>query len=29
MINQSDGEMLPPYTTVDYPDNTQKMQHQT
>ena len=25
MINQSDGEMLPPYTTVDYPDNTQKL----
>ncbi len=25
MINQSDGEMLPPYTTVDYPDDTQKV----
>ena len=23
MLNQSDGEMLPPYTTIDYPDNTQ------
>lgn len=25
MINQSDGEMLPPCTTVDYPDDTQKV----
>lgn len=25
MLNQSDGEMLPPYTTFDYPDNTQML----
>lgn len=25
MINQSDGEMLPPFTTVSYPDNTKKL----
>lgn len=25
ILNQSDGEMLPPYTTVDYPDNTEKL----
>ena len=25
MINLLDGEMLPPYTTVDYPENTQKV----
>lgn len=25
MLNQSDGEMLPPCTTIDYPDDTQKV----
>ena len=25
ILNHSDGEMLPPYTTVDYPDNTEKL----